>query len=59
VKIQKYHRSSGTLELTVIFHRQNYIPGRELGEGSGGGGRRKPHKSSEIYQCPKTDRGGE
>lgn len=39
MKIQKYYRSSGTLELTVIFHRQNYIPGRDMGEGNGGGGR--------------------
>jgi hypothetical protein len=44
VKIQKCYRSSGTLELTIIFHRQNYIPGRgrwEKGEEVEGG--RKSH----------------
>lgn len=35
VKIQTYYRSSGTFQLTIIFHRQNYIPGRGRGEKGG------------------------
>jgi len=32
VKIQKCNRSSETLQLTIIFYQQNYIPGRERKE---------------------------